>query len=207
MKIEVKNLENKSLREIELPEAVFDYPYKSDLIHLAVVAVRAAKRSGTHKTKNRNEVRGSGKKLYRQKGTGRARAGDAKSPLRRKGGTVFGPVPRSHEKGLSRREKRNALKSALSQKLRDDEILVLEALDLDSHRTADLAKQLNGLGVEGKALLVDSVGNENLQLASRNNRRLRVVDALSVNGYDVVDCPHFVASESALDRLVKVPSK
>lgn len=206
MKIEVKSLDNESVKELDLPDEVFDYPYKSDLIHTAVVAVRAAQRRGTHKAKNRNEVKGSGRKLYRQKGTGRSRAGSANSPLRRSGGVVHGPRVRSHEKSLSRREKRNALKSALSQKLRDKELIIIDALELESYRTADLAAQLGGLGIDGRTLLIDAIGNENLILAARNNPKLKTVDALGVNVYDVVDRPFVVASESALSRLIEVLS-
>lgn len=206
MKVQVKSLDNGSVKELDLPDAVFDYPFKSDLIHSAVVAIRAAQRRGTHKTKNRKDVRGSGRKLYRQKGTGRARVGNAKSPIRRSGGVAHGPQPRSHEKGLSRREKRNALKSALSQKLRDDQIIVIDALELESHRTADLAARLDGLGIEGRTLIVDGIGNKNLILAARNNPKLKTVDALGVNVYDVVDRPYLVASESALNRLTEVLS-
>jgi large subunit ribosomal protein L4 len=207
MKIPVKNLSNETVREIELPEAVFDYPYKSELIHTAVVAILAAARRGTHKVKGRGEVRGSGRKLWRQKGTGRARMGSARSPLWRKGGVVHGPRPRNYEKGLSRREKRNALRSALSRKLADQEIIVLEGLDLESHKTAAFAAQLAGIGVDGKALLVDRHDNRNLHLASRNNPRLKVVDAFGLNVYDVVDRPVVVASEAAIGRLIEVLRK
>ena len=207
MKIAVKNFDNKQVREIELPEEVFGYPYKQHLIHEAVQAYLAGLRAGTHKVKTRSEVSGSGRKLWRQKGTGRARTGDIRNPKWRKGGTVHGPVPRSYEKDLSRREKRNALKSALSRKLADQSILVLENLDVDSHKTRELMKRLKGLGIEGKALLVDSIENHNLALASRNARELKAVDALSVNVYDVVDRSVLVVSESALNRLVEVLSK
>lgn len=207
MKIAVRSMDNQDVKELELPDAVYDYPFRSDLIHTAVVAVRAARRRGTHKTKNRSDIRGSGRKLYRQKGTGRARAGDIKSPLRRSGGVVHGPRPRSHSKKLSRREKRNALKSALSQKIRDEQLIVVETFELSSHRTAELASQIGGLGIEGRVLLIDRIDNQNLRLASRNNPLLRTVDALGVNVYDVVDCPYLVASESALNRLTEVLSK
>ena len=207
MKIEVKSLANQSLKEIEIPDAVFDYPFKSALIHTAVVAVRAAQRSGTHKAKNRTEVQGSGRKLYRQKGTGRARVGRARSPLQRKGGVAHGPRPRSHAKGFGRKEKRNALKSALSQKIRDAQLIVVDALELGSHRTVELARQLDGLGISGKALLVDRLDNDNLRLACRNNPKLKNVDALAVNVYDVVDRSYIVTSEAALTRLTEVLAK
>lgn len=204
MKIDVKNLKNDRVGEVELPEGVFSYPYKEHLIHLAVQAYLAGLRAGTHKTKGRGEVSGAGKKLWKQKGTGRARMGSLRSPLWRKGGTVHGPQPRSYEKGLSPREKRNALKSALSRKLAEERILVLDSLDLGSHKTGELAKSLAGLGVGTKALVVDSLDNLNLDRASRNNPRLKTVDALAVNVYDVVDRSYVVLSQGALTRLVEV---
>jgi large subunit ribosomal protein L4 len=204
MKIKVKTLAGKAVKDIELPEAVFGYPYKEHLVHEAVEAVRAAARRGTHATKTRAEVSGSGRKLWRQKGTGRARVGDIRNPKWRKGGIVHGPQPRNYEKGLSPREKRNALKSALSRKLADERILVVDSFDLDSPRTQALIGQLAGLGVDGKALLVDRHDNQNLSLASRNNRSFKTVDALGVNVYDVVDRGWLVLSEPALGRLVEV---
>ena len=207
MKVQVFNLDNQPVREIELPEAVFSYPYKEHLIHEAVQAMLAAQRAGTHKTKTRGEVSGSGRKLWRQKGTGRARTGDIRNPKWRKGGTVHGPQPRSYAKGLSAREKRNALKSALSRKLADGELTVLESFELGSHKTQELAGRLAGLGVAGKALLVDSRDNVNLERASRNHPALKTVDALAVSVQDVVGRPHLLVSEGALGRLVEVLSR
>jgi large subunit ribosomal protein L4 len=207
MKIAVKNFDNKALREIEVPDTVFSYPYNEHLIHEAVQAYLAGRRRGTHKTKTRAQVSGSGKKLWRQKGTGRARTGDIRNPKWRKGGTVHGPVPHSHEKDLSKREKKNALKSALSRKASEQRIIVLETLDLDNHRTRELVKRLGGLGIDGKALLVDSFDNHNLNLAARNEQALKTVDALAVNVYDVVDRGYLVVSEGALNRLVEVLTK
>jgi large subunit ribosomal protein L4 len=207
MKIAVKSLENRQLREIEVPETIFGYPYNEHLIHEAVQAYLAGRRRGTHKTKTRAEVSGSGKKLWRQKGTGRARTGDIRNPKWRHGGIVWGPVPHGYEKSLSVREKKNALKSALSRKIAEERIVVLDSLDLSSHRTGALVAHLNGLGVAGKALLVDVHDNRNLNLAARNNRAVKTVDALAVNVYDVVDRPFLVLSESALNRLVEVLAK
>jgi large subunit ribosomal protein L4 len=207
MKIAVKNFDNKQVREIEVPDAVFAYPYKEHLIHEAVQAYLAGRRAGTHKVKTRAEVSGSGKKLWRQKGTGRARVGDIRNPKWRHGGIVHGPVPHGHEKHLSVREKKNALKSALSQKATEAKIVVLETLDLDNHRTKELVQRLGGLGIDGKTLLVDSLENHNLSLASRNVPGLKTVDALAVNVYDVVDRPFLVLSEGALNRLVEVLAK
>jgi large subunit ribosomal protein L4 len=207
MKIAVKNLDNQQVREIELPEEIFGYPYNQHLIHEAVQAYLAGLRRGTHATKTRSEVSGSGRKLWRQKGTGRARTKDIRNPKWRGGGTVHGPVPHSHAKDLSRREKKNALKSALSRKLADQGIVVIENLDLASHKTRDLVQRLGGLGVSGKTLLIDSLENHNLSLAARNVPALKTVDALAVNVYDVVDRSVLVVSESALTRLVEVLAK
>jgi large subunit ribosomal protein L4 len=204
MKIEVKNFQNQPVRELEVPESVFGYPYNEHLIHLVVEAIRAAGRRGTHKTKNRKDVSGGGRKPWRQKGTGRARAGSTRSPLWRHGGTVHGPQPRSYDKDVTAREKRNALKSALSRALAEERILVLESFDLEDHKTRQLAARLVGLGIAGKALLVDRHGNQNLELAARNNPAVKTVDALGVNVYDVVDRPWVVFSEQALTRLVEV---
>ena len=207
MKIQVKSLDNKNLKELELPEGVFSFPYNEHLIHQAVRAHLAAERAGTHKVKTRSEVRATTRKPYRQKGTGRSRAGSFASPLRRGGGTTHGPQPRSHELGLTPREKRNALKSALSRKLAEEGLIVVDSLDLDSHKTGELARRLAGLGIEGKTLLVDRYDNEELGLAARNNPSLKTVDALAVNVYDVVDRPTVVCTEQALGRLVEVLSK
>jgi large subunit ribosomal protein L4 len=204
MKIAVKNLENKKVKELDLPEEIFSYPYKEHLIHTVVQAYLAGLRSGTHKTKTRSEVSGAGKKLWKQKGTGRARVGSIRSPLWRKGGTVHGPVPRDYSKDLSVGEKKNALKSALSRKLKEDGLIVLESLSVPTHRTKELAGLLSKVGAEGKVLLVDSRDNENLNLASRNNPGVKTVDALGVNVYDILDRPFIVLSEQALGRLVEV---
>jgi large subunit ribosomal protein L4 len=210
MKIAVKNFENQELRQIELPDSVFAYPYKEHLIHTAVQSYLASLRRGTSKTKTRAEVSGSGKKLWRQKGTGRARTGDIRNPKWRKGGIVWGPVPKDWTNRLSAGEKRNALKSALSQKAAESRILVVDSLEVDSHKTQALIKRLAGLGISGKGgkvLLVDSHDNDKLALAARNNRAVKTVDALGVNVYDVIDRPFLVVSESALNRLVEVLAK
>jgi len=206
MKITVKNFANEDVREIDLPSTVFEYPYKEHLVHTAVRACQAALRRGTHKTKTRGEVAGSGHKLWRQKGTGRSRVGDARSPTRRKGGTVHGPQPRSYALGLSVREKKNALKSALSAKLADAGIVVLDSLELESHKTAALAKALAGIGLGRRTLLVDTRTNDKLLLAARNNPLVKTVDPYAVNVYDVVDRDHVVLSEAALEALVEVLS-
>lgn len=206
-KVAIRSLDNEAVGSLELPEEVFTYPYNEHLIHLAVVSVRAARRAGTHSVKGRHEVRGGGAKPYRQKGTGRARAGSIRSPLRRGGGVVHGPRPRSHRNKLSRNEKRNALKSALSRKLAEERIMVVDSLELDSHKTGAFAARLRGLGIDEKTLIVDDRGNRNLILASRNHPKLKTVDALGVNVYDVVDRGYLLFSESAIGRLSDVLRK
>lgn len=207
MKLAVRSLTNEVLREIEFPDTIASYPYKSHLIHQAVVSYLASLRRGTHKTKTRDEVSGAGKKLWKQKGTGRARMGSIRSPLWRKGGTVHGPKPRDYSDKLTPREKRNALKSAVARKVQLEGLVIVDSMAITSHRTAELAALLGGLGVAGKALLVDRFDNRNLQLASRNNPRLKTVDALAVTVYDVVDRSHVVMSEEAFTRLVEVLSR
>ena len=204
MKIAVKNFDNKKVKELDLPAEIFSYPYKEHLIHLVVLGYLAGLRSGTHKTKTRSEVSGAGKKLWKQKGTGRARIGSIRSPLWRKGGTVHGPVPRDYSQDLSIGEKKNALKAVLSRKLKEDRIIVLENLAVPTHKTQELEAILSKLGAEGKILLVDARDNRNLDLASRNHPGWKTVDALAVNVYDVVDRPYLVVSEQALARLVEV---
>lgn len=204
MKIAVKNFDNKKVKELDLPGEIFSYPYKEHLIHLVVLGYLAGLRSGTHKTKTRSEVSGAGKKLWKQKGTGRARIGSIRSPLWRKGGTVHGPVPRDYSQDLSIGEKKNALKAVLSRKLKEDRIIVLENLAVPTHKTQELEAILTKLGAEGKILLVDARDNRNLDLASRNHPGWKTVDALAVNVYDVVDRPYLVVSEQALARLVEV---
>ncbi len=206
-KVAIRSLDNEAVGSLELPEEVFTYPYNEHLIHLAVVSVRAAWRAGTHSVKGRHEVRGSGVKPYRQKGTGRSRAGSRRSPLRRGGGVVHGPQPRSHRNKLSRNEKRNALKSALSRKLAEERIMVVDSLDLDSHKTGAFAARLRGLGIDEKILIVDDHGNRNLILASRNHPQIKTVDALGVNVYDIVDRGYVLFSETAIGRLSAVLQK
>jgi large subunit ribosomal protein L4 len=204
MKIAVKNFDNKTVRELDVPESLSAYPYKEHLIHTVVQAHLAGQRAGTHKTKVRSEVAGSGKKLWKQKGTGRARMGSVRSPLWRHGGTVHGPVPRSYAKGVTGAEKKNALRSVLSRKLRDAQVVVLESLAVPSHKTKELAAILDKIGTSGKVLLVDRHDNENLALAARNHPSVKTVDALAVQVYDVVDRPWLVVSEQAFGKLVEV---
>jgi large subunit ribosomal protein L4 len=199
----VWNWKKERVGEVELPAGVFDYPYRKHLVWQAVKAYLAAGRRGTHKTKTRNEVSGSGKKPFKQKGTGRARQGGGRPPIHRHGGISHGPVPRSYAEGLSIGEKKNALRAVLSQRLREERLLVIETMDPGSHRTRDLKAAVGGLGIEGKALFVDSRENEKLALASRNVPEWKLVDALAVNVYDVMSHATVVLSQDALSRVVQ----
>lgn len=202
--IDVKDMQSKKVGSVELSEDVFGYPYKEHLIHEAVRNYLASLRAGTHKTKTRSEVAGSGKKPFRQKGTGRARQGGNRPPIHRHGGTAFGPVPRDYSYKMNVREKKAALKSALSFKLQDGKILALRQIDLDEPKTRLLVERFGSLGVEGKTLIVDSLENVNVALASRNHPQMRLVDPRHVNVYDVVNSRYILITEAALQTLTEV---
>jgi large subunit ribosomal protein L4 len=202
--VDVKDLKNQKVGSVELPDEIFAYPYKEHLIHEAVRNHLAGQRAGTHKTKVRSEVSGSGKKPFKQKGTGRARQGGGRPPIHRHGGTVFGPVPRDYSYKMNAKEKKNALKSALSFKLKDGKFLLIRDLSIEQPKTKVLVEQFGKIGIEGKALVVDSLENVNLLLASRNHPKMQMVDPLSVNVYDVVNSRYIVLSEAALEKLTEV---
>jgi large subunit ribosomal protein L4 len=201
--IDVKDWNNKKVGSVELSDEIFGYPYKEHLIHEAVRNYLASLRQGTHKVKNRSEVSGSGKKPFRQKGTGRARQGGNRPPIHRHGGTVFGPAPRDYSYKMNAQEKKAALKSALSQRVKEGKLVLLSDLNVEEAKTNAVARKFAGIGVEGKALLVDSFENTNLALAARNNPKLILVDPLHVNVYDVVNSRYIVLSQDALQRLTE----
>jgi large subunit ribosomal protein L4 len=204
--IDVKDWNNKKVGSVDLPEEIFAYPYKEHLVHEAVRNYLASLRQGTHKTKVRSEVAGSGKKPFRQKGTGRARQGGARPPIHRHGGTVFGPQPRDYSYKMNTKEKKAALKSALSRRVKEGKFVVVSDMAVDEAKTKAFAQKVAAIGVEGKALLIDTMENTNAVLASRNNPKLNFVDALHVNVYDVVNSRYIVLSQAALDRLTETLS-
>ena len=204
--IDIKNWDNKKVGSVDLPEEIFAYPYKEHLVHEAVRNYLAGLRQGTHKTKVRSEVSGSGKKPFRQKGTGRARQGGARPPIHRHGGTVFGPRPRDYSYKMNTKEKKAALKSALSQRVKEGKFVVVNDMAVDEVKTKSFAQKMAAIGVDGKALLIDTLENTNAVLASRNNPKLNFVDALHVNVYDVVNSRYIVLSQAALDRLTEALS-
>ena len=166
--VQVRNLKNEEVSSFELPEKVFSYPAKHHLVYEAVCHFRAVGRAGTHATKNRVDVAGGGRKPYRQKKTGRARAGSIRSPLWRGGGTIHGPQPRNYAFNFPRKMRWNAVRSVLSEKAREGKLMVIDDLKIESHKTRDLGKTLKTLGLaEKKALLVDSQIQEPLILDHR----------------------------------------
>jgi len=206
--ISVRNWKNEAVRTLELSSDVFEYPLKEHLVYEAVLAYQAAGRRGTHKTKNRVEVSGGTRKLWRQKHTGRARVGDNRSPLWRHGGTVHGPQPRDYSWGFPKKMRRNALRSALAQSLREGRLVCVEGFELETHRTNDLERALSGdLGITGKTLLVPAEEERNLTLAARNNPRLKVVRSLGVSIVDLLYHDTLLFSEAALQKLSEVLAK
>jgi large subunit ribosomal protein L4 len=204
--IDIKNWDNKKVGSVELSDDIFAYPYKEHLVHEAVRNYLAGLRQGTHKTKTRSEVAGSGKKPFRQKGTGRARQGGARPPIHRHGGTVFGPQPRDYSYKMNTKEKKAALKSALSQRVKEGKFVVISDMSVGEPKTKSFALKVAAIGVDGKTLLIDTMENTNAVLASRNNPKLQFVDALHVNVYDVVNSRYIVLSQAALDRLTEALS-
>ena len=206
--IVVRSWTNEALRSLALEDSLVQYPLKEHLIYEAVCAYRAAGRRGTHKTKNRREVSGGTKKLWKQKHTGRARMGDNRSPLWRHGGTVHGPVPRSYAWDFPKKMRWNAVKSAFAQKLREGKVVCVAGFDEAPPKTQDLEKAVGkGLGIAGTALLVPEAEQRNLELAARNNPRLHVVRALGVSIVDLLDHDTVIVSEPALKRLAEVLSR
>ncbi|MEW6322165.1 MAG: 50S ribosomal protein L4 [Acidobacteriota bacterium] len=201
MTVDVVNAQNQKVGSVEVSDEVFGGPVKIDLIHASVVRANAAERRGTHATKNRALVSGSGKKPWRQKGTGRARVGEIRNPLWRKGGTVFGPQPRSYEYRLPKKVEKGALRAALMAKLRDGEVTVVDALAASEVKTRAAAAMLKTLGVEGKALLVDVAPDEKLALSVRNLPGVRFVPSNRVTARDVADTRRVVVTTAALEKL------
>ena len=201
--IPVWNWKKEQVGELAVPAGVFDYPYRKHLVWEVVKAHLAGQRAGTHKTKVRSEVSGSGKKPFKQKGTGRARQGGGRPPIHRHGGTAHGPVPRSYAQSVSVKEKKNALKAVLSKRLAEERILVLDRLEVSTTKTKDLVAAVGKLGLEGKTLFVDSRDNANFVRASKNVRSWKLVDALGVNAYDVLAHGNLVLSQQALARVVE----
>ncbi len=201
MTVDVVNQQNEKIGSLDLRDEVFGGRVKADLIHESVVRANAAARRGTHATKNRALVSGSGKKPWRQKGTGRARVGEIRNPLWRKGGTVFGPQPRSYDYQLPRKVEKGALRAALTQKLRDGAVIVVDALAVSEIKTKAAAEMLRRLGIDGKALLVDVQPAEKLALSVRNIEGIRLLPSNRISARDVMDTRKVIVTRAALEKL------
>ncbi|CAK0764014.1 50S ribosomal protein L4 [uncultured Gammaproteobacteria bacterium] len=201
MKAIVKTLDNQDAGEIELDEAVFGLPARNDLIARMINWQLARRRSGNHKTKIISEIRGTTKKPYRQKGTGRARQGSTRSPQFRGGAVIFGPVVRSHAHDLPKKVRKLALKTALSTKVAEGKLLVLDTAVADSHKTKLLALRLKGLGL-GSVMIIDGLAlNENFVRAAGNLPLVTVLPEQGANVYDILRRETLVLTRAAVERL------
>jgi large subunit ribosomal protein L4 len=199
--VKVRNLKNEEVGEVELSDAVFDAPLNEALIHAAVRNYMANARQGTSATKTRGDVAGSGRKLWKQKGTGRARIASIRSPLWKGGGNVHGPQPRDWSYSMPKKMRQGALRSALSERVREGRVSIVDGWKIDKPRTKDFVASLKGLGHEGKTLIVDSLDNENLMLSTRNVRTTKVVNSFALNIYDLLYHEKLIISESAVKEL------
>lgn len=205
--VDIKNLNNEVVGKLDLSDEVFSGPINEGLLHDAVKQYLASQRAGTHKTKTRKDVSGSGKKPWRQKGTGRARVGEIRNPLWRKGGTVFGPQPRDYEYHLPKKMFRAALRSALALKLKENQLNIIDAFALNDHKTKALAQAFSRLGFGRKVLVVDHQDNRNLRLAARNIAEVDLIPSLQVTPYQLLNAHHVVFSKAAIQALEEVLKK
>ena len=203
-KVQVLNLKGEKVKDITLKDSVWNIEVNEPVMHDAIVLARASLRQGTASTKTRSEVSGGGRKPYKQKGTGNARQGSTRSPQWPGGGIVFGPKPRKYDKKQNRKERRLALKSALSSKLRDNELVVVENLNLENNKTKTFNEMLKNVKVNGKALVVFADDNENLFLASRNNNKVAVVAFDEINVLDLVSTDYLLIDESSVKKIEEV---
>jgi large subunit ribosomal protein L4 len=201
MTVDIVNSQNEKVGSLDLRDEVFGGRIKTDLIHESVVRANAAERRGTHATKTRAMVSGSGKKPWRQKGTGRARVGEIRNPLWRKGGTTFGPQPRSYDYRIPKKVEKGALRAALAQKLQDGHVVVVNALTVTEIKTKAAAEMLRRLGIDGKALLVDVKPEDKLALSVRNIEGVRVLPSNRVSARDVMNTRRVVLTQAALEKL------
>ena len=204
MTLDVVDLRNEKIGSVEVSDAVFGGRPNRNIIWESVVHESAGERRGTHATKTRGQVSGTGKKPWRQKGTGRARVGESRNPLWRSGGTVFGPQPRSYGYRLPKKVIRGALRAALTEKFRDGEVLVVDQLGVDEPRTRRAVELLDRLDAASKVLLVDVQPDSNLTLAVRNLGDVRLVATGRLGARDIVDARQVVMTRAAVERLTQV---
>ena len=201
MKLDIVNGQNEKVGALELNEEVFGGRIKTDLIWESVVQQNAAERRGTHATKNRALVSGGGIKPYKQKGTGRPQVGSSRTPLWRKGGTVFGPQPRSYEYDLPKKVRLGALRAAIAAKVADGTLIVVDRLASEDRKTKGTVEMFGRLGITGKTLVIDVQPDEGFALSARNIAGVRIVQSSRVTARDVMDTKQVVATKDALEKL------
>ena len=206
-KIKTLDQTNKASGNIEIDDSITDTPYNRNVVSEVVRQFLASKQQGTHSTKNRAEVAYSTRKLYRQKGTGSARSGSAKSPIRRHGGTIFGPQFRSHSIRLNKKTRLLATKSAFAEKIRQDDVIVIDKLELNDNKTKNLKSLLSLLNLNSKVLIVTDQISDNLQLASRNLREVHVLSHRSLNVYEIMKNDKVVFTKKAIESFIERFSK
>ena len=203
-KVDVLSVDGKKVKELELNENVFGIEPNENIVHSAIVNYLANQRQGTQNTKTRAEVSGGGRKPWRQKGTGRARQGSIRAPQWIKGGIALGPRPRSYSYKINKKEKRLAIKSILSSKVAEKELVVLDKLELKEIKTANMVKILNNVKVEGKTLILLPSNNENVQKSSRNIEGVKTLTVDTINAYDLVKYKGLVVTEDTVKKLEEV---
>ena len=203
-KIDVYSVEGKKVKEIELNEEIFGIEPNEAVVHSVLVIFLANQRQGTQSTKTRAEVRGGGRKPWRQKGTGRARQGSIRAPQWVKGGIALGPKPRSYKYTVNRKERRLAIKSMLSSKVLEKELVVVDALDLKEIKTKEMVKVLNNLKVEGKTLILLPEKNENVQKSARNIENVKTTLVNTINVYDLLKYKNLVITLDTVKKLEEV---
>jgi len=207
--VKVRNLKNKEVGDVELADAVFNVELNEALIHSAVMNYRANGRQGTSATKTRGNVSGSGRKLWKQKGTGRARIASLRSPLWKGGGNVHGPQPRDWSYQMPKKMRRGALRSALSERLREGNLIVVDEFSFENPKTKGFLEALGSLGLvenqkHAKTLVIDSLDNANLVLSSRNVQKTKVTNSFGLNIYDVIYHEKLLISKSAIEEIVNL---
>lgn len=200
----VLDLTSKEVGEIELPEVIFDVPLNEPLIHEAVRSFLANRRAGTSATKTRGDVSGAGRKLWKQKGTGRARIASLRSPLWKGGGNVHGPQPRDWSYNLPKKMRKRAMCSAISERLREGNLIVVSEWALEQPKTREFLSTLGTLKLNGKTLIVDSLKNTKLMLASRNVQTAKVVNSYGVNIYDLINHQKVVLTPRTVEELIGI---
>ena len=201
MTLDVVNKDNQKVGSVDVADAVFSGPIKTDLIWESVVRQNASERRGTHKAKNRALVSGGGKKPYKQKGTGRPQVGSSRTPLWRKGGTVFGPQPRSYTFDLPKKVRVGAVRAALAAKLNDGAVIVVDRLETSDNKTKATAGMFQRLGATGKTLVIDVTPNDAFAKTARNIDGVRLVQAGRVTARDIIDTTRVIATREALEKL------